>query len=77
MNPQIVAWFLGSVIVGIEKLRNQDTTLYRITVIVHAFLYPPFIVQLLIMIDFFAGKLVLLPGGLPDTWAEGIPAVLP
>ena len=56
MNPQIVAWFLGSVIVGIEKLRNQDTTLYRITVIVHAVLYPPFIVQLLIVIDFFFGR---------------------
>lgn len=53
MNPQIIAWFLGSVIVGIEELRDQDTTLYRVTVIVDAFLYPPFIVQLLIVIDFF------------------------
>ena len=56
MNPQIIAWFLGSVIVGIEELHDQDTTLYRVTVIVDAFLYPPFIVQLLIVIDFFFGR---------------------
>ena len=53
MNPQIVAWFLGS---GIEELHDQDTTLYRETVIEHAFLSPPLIVQLLIVIDFFCRK---------------------
>lgn len=53
MDPQIIAWFLGSVIVGIEELCDKDTTLYRETVIVHAFLSPPLIVQLLIVIDFF------------------------